>query len=197
MNIGIDIDGVIADQAKGVLQVINKAYGTCYTIDMWDSWIYASDIVGSVSLLLKMMEEAWQLGYVKPVEFDIAATIKRIKKIGRVSIISKRTYGSHVYVVQALQDWGIKYDNLILLSGDEEKLNYPIDILIDDHPTVDHPFYETRIPILLRDQPWNQGIKAGQYPRLTHITRIFSLIEAIPLLKEYKRCQTIPQRLVV
>lgn len=182
MNIGIDIDGVLADQANGVLRVINNMYGSTYTIDMWDSWTYASDIVGSVSNLLKMMEKSWELGYVKPVETDIGYTVKQIKKLGTVSVISKRTYGSHLFVVKALQDWGVKYDNLILLSGDEEKLDYPIDVLIDDHPTLD---YTKCIKIiLLRDQPWNQDTKTDQY---TYVTRIFSLTEAIPLLKEYKK----------
>ncbi len=191
MNIGIDVDGVIADQAKGVLRIINNVYSTCYTLDMWDSWDYASDIVGGAKTLLQMMEKSWEFGYVTPIEFDVGSIVAKIKKIGVVTIISKRTYKSHVFVVRALQDWKIEYDNLVLMSGNkwEEKLDYPIDVLIDDHPTVNHwttgfSGIDSRKLILLRDQPWNQDIDCGEYP---HITRIFSLAEAIPLLEEYKK----------
>jgi len=138
MRIGLDIDGVLADIAGGTLRIMNNMFSTDYTLADWNSWYFASDIVGGESRLLTIMEKAWDIGFVGKLEPNIGDTVDRMKEFGVVTVISKRTYLSHPAVIRCLHEWKVKYDNIVLLSGDngEEKLEYPIDVLIDDHPSL-------------------------------------------------------------
>ena len=107
LRIGIDIDGVIAGQVEAVLPLLNQYMGTNYTVADWDYWFFAQDKLGDRKTLLDMLDAAWMQGLVMPQEPGIAAKVKKLSKLGNISIITKRTHRSHPYVAQRLQDWGV------------------------------------------------------------------------------------------
>ena len=156
LRIGIDIDGVLGGQVEAALPVLNQYLGTNYSLDQWDYWFFGQDMLGDKKTLLDMLDAVWMQGLVMPQEPGIAAKVKKLSRLGPISIITKRTHKSHPHVVQRLQDWGVKYSNMIFV-GDGQKLDYPIDILIDDHPDYDDHFHNYPEKLLLvRAQPWNQ-----------------------------------------
>jgi hypothetical protein len=182
MRIGLDIDGVLGGQVEAVLPILNSYLGTNYTKTDWDYWHFARDKVGSNTVLLNMLDAAWMQGLVMPQELDLASTVKKLRKFGPITIISKRTYKSQSHVIQRLQDWGIKYDNVVFVNGNENKLDYPIDILIDDHPDFEnHNTYHSDKLLFVREQPWNDEL----YPR-PNVYRVKDLVEVVTLLQILK-----------
>lgn len=176
LNIGVDIDGVIADQVSGVLPLVNYQLGTSYKFEDWKWWNFISDVSDiGIGELLRLMEISWEKETIPLMEEGIVKTLHEIKKIGRLTIISARTFKSHSKVIETLQRWGIDYDAIVLLTGKEEKQDYPLDVLIDDHPTIGY----SEMPLIVIDQPWNQEIKEDW-----HTVRVSSVKDAIPILKE-------------
>ncbi len=177
-RIGVDIDGVIADMIGGVLPLINYKLGTSYKVEDWNQWGFIESVSDmSIGELLGLMEVSWEKEFIKPLEPNIAQTLAQIKRIGSLIIISKRTYKSHAKVIETLQRWGVKYDGIVLLDGDGEKQDYPIDVLIDDYPKIGY----SEMPLIVIDQPWNQEIKQDW-----HTLRVNNLVETLPILKELR-----------
>ena len=74
-----------------------------------------------------------------------------------VFIISHRARTSHTAVTQWLNKFLIPYDGLVLIEDHIDKLTFPIDILIDDHPRLANR--KTDKKILLVTRPWNKLIE--------------------------------------
>ena len=178
-KIGVDIDGVIADQVTGVLPLINKKLGTTYSFKDWNSYDWMTDTTGlSTAGVLQFMEVSWDQETIPPMEENITETLAEIRNMGSLIIISKRTFKSHAKVVETLQRWGIKYDAICLLEGSEEKQDYPLDVLIDDYPKEGY----SDMPLIVIDQPWNQEIKTDW-----HTSRVNTVADSIPILNMLKK----------
>lgn len=173
--VGIDVDSVLADLGGGVIEILNTEWGLSLTHADIDSWDFFAGIVGGRPAMLDMMTRAWIEGRVRPEESRLSHTIARLEdpRIHRM-IITARGRQSHPAVVQWLHDHRIGYES-ITLDSEINKLEYPLDILIDDRPTfieevVEHPDKF----LYVRDQKWNQGITLPE-----NALRVYSVAEAV------------------
>lgn len=138
MNIGIDVDGVLADLMPGMLEVVKAQTGVDVDIDKYDSWTYLQDNFGfSTAEVLDFMDQTWFKGLVTMLEPGISKHISSVQHAGHmVTIITQRTRPTHVDATAWLEENCIPYDALVFNDGRNglTKLDYPIDVLIDDSP---------------------------------------------------------------
>ena len=182
MNIGIDLDGVLADQMGAVLPIIEREHGVRFRIEEIVNWDFLwQSLKISVSALLEMMEEAWftEMSLLDP---EALVWLRGLQTEGhRICIISKRTRKSFASVCEWLDRNSIVFDDLIFVGRGRNKLEFPIDCLVDDSPYAlkgaaafpDKMFY-------LRTQPWN----ARENCLKSNVVRVNSLSEACRLIQE-------------
>ncbi len=135
MNIGIDVDGTLADMMPGTLQVLENETGINVRLEDYTSWTYLQDTYNFDSAeVLGFMDEAWLQGLVTLLEPGIQVPLHAIhKRDSTITIITQRTRPSHWIMTKWLLDNGIPYDALVFSTG-LNKMDYPIDVLIDDSP---------------------------------------------------------------
>ncbi|KKN86904.1 hypothetical protein LCGC14_0264670 [marine sediment metagenome] len=186
MNIGIDVDGVLGDLIGGLIIVANERHGLALTSEDYDDWGFFQDnFEFSTSHVLNMMDEAWERGLVELIEPGSAKWIHDLKSQGHdITIITRRTYKSHPAVTAWLHKQGIKYTVLIFNGPGIEKLDYPIDVLIDDAPTIaekakKHP----EKSVYLLDRVWNAHVDTHQPP--FNVSRVKSLEQALKFLRRF------------
>ena len=174
MRIGIDIDGVLADITAAVLPIVNREIGGNITKRDIENWWYVPQKIGeskgglAEKSFLDMMDEAWMEGNVPLEEPNLVNAVKKLRKKGHeITIITRRTFRSHPFVVRWLHDQGFRYD-ILTFSGHESKLVHPIDVLLDDAPSIVEQALVTEKRVYLRDQPWNR--KLVQLP--WNVTRV-------------------------
>lgn len=173
--VGIDVDGVLGDAISAIKPLVLRDTGQLVTKDDYTHWNYLVPIVGSVSKMLALMDEAWNSGLVQPEENDLRKSFQTLRKADyRIMIITQRTHGSHAAVTQWIQDQKLPYDDLIFL-GEGDKLNFPLHALVDDNPSiVQKARHHADKLVMLRDQPWNREVE--DVPR--NVYRVKSLSHA-------------------
>ena len=187
MRIGIDVDGVICDQTTGALNVLNKRYSTSIKRDDINSWWYVCEKLNiTTTEFLGAMDEAYRTGDVYLEEDAIPAVIKRMRKLKHhVSIMTRRTFDSHAATVKWVQEQGIVYDSFIFV-GNETKLKYPIDVLLDDSPSIVEQAVEhaaTGVRVFLRDQTWNRGVASLPW----NVTRVSGVVDFLDAIERMER----------
>lgn len=175
---GVDVDGVIADLATAIEPLIEAKFGAKALKQDVNRWNYYVDIVGSVSKMLEIMDQAWAQNLVQLEEPDLCQSLRMLRRADfHIVVLTARTYESHPYVVQWLHDLKVPYDSVCLLDhGGPDKLDYPIDVLLDDRPT--YPAAIALHPdkfLYLRDQPWNRDTAIVS----ANAKRVFSAKEAV------------------
>ncbi len=183
-NIGIDIDGVMAHLIAGIAPFVQAEYGITVANEDCVKWNYIADRLGGVGAMLRVMDEAWAEGDIPMMEEGLPGTLKRLshKKFHK-TIISARTYPSHPHVVYWLQDHGLEYDSLVFIglsNNPLSKFDYPIDVLIDDRPSMveEARGYPQKF-LYLYDQPWNQDAVIDPVCNPNNVQRVSSLSEAV------------------
>ncbi len=183
MNIGVDVDGVLADLMPGTLEVIKKRTGVDVDIDEYGSWTYLQDNFGfSTEEVLGYMDLAWFSGLVTMLEPGISEHISRMRRAGHlITIITQRTRPTHAASTTWLQENCIPYDALVFNDGCNglTKLDYPIDVLIDDSPYLAKEMakYPDKTLYSLK-QPWNDP-----GPCQDNVTHVASVAEALELIE--------------
>ena len=162
MNIGIDVDGVLADANTATLPLVERYTGKHIEKDEITHWDYVSDVTGiSVWHFVRLMGQAWRDFENMPVEEPtVADSLTQLMRRGHhVSIVTQRTRESFPFVCLWLDLHRIPYDDLIFTSGKFDKLMFPIDVLVDDSPRIitRAGYIEDKL-LLLRDQPWNRNV---------------------------------------
>ncbi len=186
MDIGVDIDGVLGDLVGGLIVVANEKLGLNLRLEDYDEWdFYQTNYGVSTSWVLNAMDEAWERGLVELIEPGSAKWIHDLKSQGHdITIITRRTYKSHPAVTAWLHKQGIKYTTLIFNGPGTNKLDYPIDVLMDDAPTIvekakKHP----EKSVYLLDRVWNAHVDTHQPP--FNVSRVKSLEQALKFLRRF------------
>lgn len=179
MNIGVDIDGVLANQVKSVNKLIEHRYDIKIDfeeVNQWDYWTKHGILKRE---LLKLMEKTWTNYYwIEPIEPHLDQLTKALNEVNTITIISHRTRKSFPFVCKWLDMHKISYDNLIFVRSGN-KLEYPIECLIDDAPDMIEKAKEFPDKTLyLRMQGWNKSIT--DLPN--NVIRVNSLAEACQLI---------------
>lgn len=190
MHIGIDLDNTLAELIGAAHNLYNITHPDQPDVprEVFGTWNAGSALGLSNSEFFKLLDDAWYqwdtLG-IDLIEEDAAQTIELMRRYGHtIHIISNRSYVSHPHVAAWLNRGDIPYDVLTLTDmGKIEKLEFPIDVLIDDHPNLveraEHYPYKM---VLLYTQPWNAGLLENRGievpPAPGNIKRVADLKEA-------------------
>lgn len=191
MRIGIDIDGVIADLARFMMDYAAKFY--------YDNHIHATmnkneyDDCKALGLTMEETEKFWNT-YLEfyatkyPARDFVSDVINKLKENHEIYIITARNeyglppekYGQMQSMVkQWLIDNKIEYDRIIFTEG--SKLPYcvenKIDVMIEDSP-YNIPDIASRVPVLCFDNPYNQNIEGK------NITRVYSWYDILSKIEE-------------
>ena len=167
MHIGIDIDNTLADLSRAAWDYYNslRPLDQFVPLSMFQTWSAGSSLGLSNTEFFALLDKTWQrwAPYMRLIEHDAAETIGQLRDAGHtIHIISNRSRNTHKYVAAFLRYEAIPYDVLTLIDmGKVEKLEFPIDVLIDDHPNlVDRARQYPDKTVLLYNQPWNADCNA-------------------------------------
>lgn len=160
LNVGIDIDGVLADLITPTLELINRKIGTNLSqedIDHWHALPKKANL--TVEEVLALMDQAWVEGKVGLLEGSAAESLHRLKAAGaHITVISKRTKQSLPAVSSWLLSQNIPFNHLVFMVEDkwmDSKFDYPIHCLMDDSPKAVEKIRYSFHTLFLRNQPWN------------------------------------------
>jgi uncharacterized HAD superfamily protein len=153
--IGVDVDGVIADQIDGVLPRVHEAFGLTLRVEDITHWrlpIGDSDIS-------KEIERAQQnQDYVLSMKLNDGARsmLKALYQDNRVVFITARSPEAKEWTQQWVYNHGLPYDEL-LDSKEAKKSVHGTDVLIDDYlGNLMEYLQNTKGVAILVDQPWNR-----------------------------------------
>jgi len=191
MKIGIDIDGVIVDIARFMLDYSNKFYYDNGIITKMNEEEY--DDNKALGLTKEQTEKFWNT-YLEfyatkyPARDFACEVIKRLKQKHDIYIITARNeYGlpkeicgtMQSMVKKWLNDNDIEYDKLIFTKG--SKLPYclenEVDVMIEDSP-YNIEDIATKVPVLCFDNSYNKKIEGKNITRVYSWYDILSKLEA-------------------
>ena len=163
INIGIDLDGTLADLMGAACERYNLLVASSKnktirpeSIASWSAFMTLTGL--SHSAQSKWLNDTWEeWEYISAFEIVENGILNKIHDSANVFIISHRARTSHTAVTQWLNKFLIPYDGLVLIEDHIDKLTFPIDILIDDHPRLANR--KTDKKILLVTRPWNKLIE--------------------------------------
>ncbi len=178
MRIGIDVDGVLGNVSAAVIAMLREQ-GFAISDDDWADWGMTKlrhQTSMTISDLLDVMDQVWNARKVELHEHDTVASLYRLIDAGHtITVITKRTPNSRAAVAEWLNNMEIPYEALVF-AGQESKLEYPIDVLVDDSPfiledAVDYPDRK----LYLIDRPWNSQASI----LFNNVKRVRSIAEAV------------------
>ena len=154
--IGIDVDGVLADQITDVLPIVKEKYDVTITygdITDWRLPIKNSNI--EVEILRAQQSRDYVVGM--GVHQGARRLLTTIGKVHRIVIITARKgEAATVWTKEWLNGNGLPYHEVIA-SGEARKSEHRTNVLIDDFVGNVAEFLEnTQGVAVLVDQPWNR-----------------------------------------
>ena len=178
INIGLDLDGTLADLIGAACERYNEKIGRYIEkfihsreITTWDAF---QNKTGFSHLVQRQwFNDTWQdWEKIHATNLVLSGITSYLREHANVFILSHRNPVSHEYVVKWLQKNKVTYDGLCLVEDHIDKLTFPIDILIDDHPQLAAKASDKQI--LLVDRPWNNSIIDAEFA--PNVTRIHNLM---------------------
>jgi|SRR6476620_986110 len=182
-TIGVDIDGVLADQVTGVLNRVRDKHGVSVTyaeVVHWDVPLGPSSFVPEIAEA--MLDPAYVLGM--DVHPGAREMLQALRANFRVHLLTVRPPEAMDATVQWLASSGLEYDELVS-AKEALKSRHSTAGLVDDYPKNLQEFlHNTNGVGVLVDQPWNQdtsGIMdtwpADRLERVTDLAVVPSLVE--------------------
>lgn len=154
--IGIDVDGVLADQVSPLLPIIQAEHGISLTyseVTQWDLPIQNTNIAKLIES--KHSDE----DYVRslPVHHGASAVVKALFKRHRIVIITSRAEASDNWTRAWLKANKIPFDEYIN-TREKHNTNRKLAVLIDDYlKNVSQFLRNTDGKVILFNQPWNKA----------------------------------------
>ena len=154
--VGIDVDGVLADQITGVLPRIKERHDVTLTYDDITDWclpIKDSDIKSEI--LRAQEDRAYVLGMAA--HEGARRLLKIVSKLHRVVVITARMGDAATpWTTEWLKKNNLPYDEVIA-SCESKKSEHRTDVLIDDFLGNIEEFLKNATGVaVLVDQPWNR-----------------------------------------
>ena len=152
--IGIDVDGVLADQIRGVLPRIAERHGVALAYDDVTDWrlpIRDSDIAREI---VRAQEDRTYV-LAMPVHEGARRLLRFIRKTHRIVVITARKGNAAIpWTTEWLKNNRLVYDEVVAAS-EARKSNHRTDVLIDDFAgNIDEYLRSTKGVAVLVDQPW-------------------------------------------
>ena len=159
MNLGFDIDGVIANFTNPLLEIIKKNYGL--TLKATDIYCFDLCIVLGIT---KPEEEQLIFEVLKqnlPLNLGAKETLRLLSGEGHNIYLLTSRYGHLFDVTNSwLKEKGIPYTQLYLLNSGEKYLAkvHPLDLIVEDS-LQEALGWATKVKtVLIYDQPWNKTL---------------------------------------
>jgi len=159
LNLGFDIDGVIADFSIPLLSTLKKNYG----LTLKASGIYCFDL-DVVLGITQSEEEQLVVEVLKqdlPLNVGAKETIIRLSKEGHNIYLLTSRYGYLRDITESwLKDKGIPYNRLHLLNNGKKYLAEvdPLDLVVEDSMQEALAWTTKVKKVLIYDQPWNKTL---------------------------------------
>lgn len=155
-TVGVDLDGVLANQIEGVLPRIRELYDVALTYDDITDWQLAtgpSDI--AVEIVKSLKDESYVTGM--PVHAGAKEMLDCLRKRHRVVIITARGEHALEWSERWLRSNELQYDEIIGAKEAKKSL-HGTDALVDDYlGNIQEFLASTRGVAVLVDQPWNRA----------------------------------------
>lgn len=158
LKIGIDIDGVMADQTREILRRINAETNSRFRrrhVDAWDAKLGGIDIEVAIEKALAEDDT-----YIRGMRVLPTARVSLAKLSQKHTLIAvtHRSEGAR----EATQDWisqkGLPISRIEYTRG-SSKAEVDVDILVDDNPANVDEFAKSSGTAILLRQPWNREVK--------------------------------------
>jgi uncharacterized HAD superfamily protein len=181
MKIGIDLDEVLSQSAKALVEFHNNTYGTTYKIEnldfyVWEIW---SETLKEALQKIDTFHKTKYFKNIKPIE-GAKEVLEELKKNNELYIITARSEDIRKETEKWVERYfpnifsDIYFTNQFSLDGTSttKKIvcdNLDIDILVEDNLTNAIECTRSKRKIYLLDYPWNQIDKLPE-----GITRVHS-----------------------
>lgn len=182
-TIGVDIDGVLADQVTGVLDRVREKHGVSVTyaeVVHWDVPLGPTSFVPEIAEA--MLDSAYVLGM--NVHPGAKAMLHALRATFQVHLLTVRPPEAMEATVQWLAASGLEYDELAP-AQEALKSAHSTAALVDDYPKNLEEFLQNTDGIgVLVNQPWNQGtslikhtLRDSRLERVTDLATVPSIVE--------------------
>jgi len=157
LNIGVDVDGVLADQISDVLPIVKQQFGVSLTYDQITDWrlpIKDTDIAkeiiaaqGDKNYVMKMRPHQ-----------GVKRVLRFLKQHHQITVITARGGDAgFTWTAEWLRKHKIPFDEVIA-SNEARKSEHRTDVLIDDYiGNILEFLMNSRGVAVLVDQPWNRN----------------------------------------
>ncbi|OHE78906.1 MAG: hypothetical protein A2107_12875 [Verrucomicrobia bacterium GWF2_62_7] len=188
MNIGIDIDGVLADSVPSFLTLLNLMFGKQWTPADITTYRF-EDALGigekDAAQFWKLFARQGGWSRIKPIRGAVDFCTRLAKQHAIILVTGRPRHYVEIETKAWLRQHKISYDELIFVDSGQDKLQAALgagqrlDLFIEDSYEYGKPLADAGIPVLLIDYPWNRDIAAHQF-----IRRIKSLAEVPKIIAE-------------
>jgi uncharacterized protein len=155
LNIGVDVDGVLANQITGILPRLKRRFNVSLMYEDVTDWrlpVNGSDIAKEI--LIAMQDSDYLLSM--PAHSHARDVVAQLYRSHSIKILTARPPESEPFTRTWLEKSGIQYDSLASVREKEKSL-YATDILVDDYlGNIEDYLEETKGVAILVDQPWNR-----------------------------------------
>lgn len=155
LSIGMDVDGVLANQIEGLIPKIRARHGVelgYNDVTEWRLPIRDSDIAKEIEAA--QMDPDYLVGM--PLHDGARDVVDELYDEHRIVITTARPPETRGWTIQWLQNHGFSYDEVVNLR-EEKKSLFATDLLIDDYiGNVKDYLSNTSGHAILVDQPWNR-----------------------------------------
>jgi uncharacterized HAD superfamily protein len=195
LNLGFDIDGVIADFSPSLIKTIKTNYGL--NVKATDIYCFDLDIVLGIPHAEEEQLIAEVLKQDLPLNVGAKETLERLSREGHSIYLLTCRYG---YLRDITQSWlkekGVPYNELHLLTAGEKYLSNvaPLDLIAEDS-LQEALGWATKVKtVLIYDQPWNKTLNVKNLTkRVYNWTQIYDEVQKIeaatcqkPILTKHK-----------
>ncbi len=193
VNIGIDIDGVLADSVPSFLQLLNLLHGKQWTPADITTYRF-EDALGinedDAAHFWKLFARQGGWSRIKPVRGAVEFTARLAKKHAIILITGRPRHYVEIETKAWLRQHKIAYDELIFIDRlnklqASQQAGRRLDLFIEDSYEYGRPLADAGIPLLLIDYPWNRDI--APHPCIRRIRALADAHKIIAELEEQAR----------
>ncbi len=190
MNLGFDIDGVIADFSQALLETIKKNYGLA--LNKTDIYCFDLNVVLGITksegkqLIIEVLQKDL------PLNTGAKETLEQLSREGHSIYLLTSRYDVLRDITQSwLKEKGVPYTQLHLLNVGEKYLAKvePLDLIVEDSLEEALGWTQKVKNVLVYDQPWNKTLNVKNLTK-----RVYNWDEIYDEVQQLKR-ETIKKRL--
>jgi 5'(3')-deoxyribonucleotidase len=155
-SVGVDLDGVLADQVTGVLPRILDAYGIDLTYEDVTHWRLPLGSTTDIAKEIVAAQEDRDYVLTMAVHPGAQEMLKSLRARYRIVVLTARAGDALEWSVEWLHAKGLYFDE-IAGSKEAKKSLHGVDALVDDYlGNVEEFLTNATGPAVLVDQPWNR-----------------------------------------